>query len=216
MKNYFLLALFAVILFACTPKENQTEKEVASPKGETKTEFPKNQHLTIDQQITAALFAAPEEGRADAKVYGYDTNNEFITLREGEGNFVCIADNPQKDGFQVVAYHTSLEPYMARGRALAFEGKNRTEKEKVRSSEAKSGVLVMPENPATLHLYYGKNGFFNTVTDSIENAKYRYVVYIPYATQKSTGLSLIPNEGSHPWLMFPGQYNAHIMITPNE
>jgi hypothetical protein len=40
------------------------------------------------------------------------------------------------------------------------------------------------------------------------------VVYIPYATQETTGLSLAPNESSHPWLMFPGQYNAHIMITP--
>jgi len=103
---------------------------------------------------------------------------------------------------------------MARGRALAAEGKNRQEKEKVRSSEAKSGVLTMPSNPATLHIYYGENGYFNAKTDSIENAKFRYVVYIPYATQKTTGLSLRPNEGNHPWLMFPGQYNAHIMITP--
>jgi hypothetical protein len=115
-----------------------------------------------------------------------------------------------------VAYHQSLEDYMARGRALASEGKNRQEKEKVRSSEAKSGVLSMPKYPAALHIYYGKDGYFNATTDSIENAKYRYVVYIPYATQKTTGLSLRPNEGSHPWLMFPGQYNAHIMITPTE
>ena len=35
-----------------------------------------------------------------------------------------------------------------------------------------------------------------------------------YATQETTGLSLAPNESSHPWLMFPGKYNAHIMITP--
>ena len=74
--------------------------------------------------------------------------------------------------------------------------------------------MSLPETPATLHIYYGKNGYFNTDSGLIENAKYRYVVYIPYATQESTGLSLAPNGSSHPWLMFPGKYNAHIMITP--
>lgn len=74
--------------------------------------------------------------------------------------------------------------------------------------------MSLPESPATLHILYGKTAKFNYETGLIENAKYRYVVYIPYATQESTGLSLSPNESSHPWLMFPGAYNAHIMITP--
>lgn len=214
MKSYYLVLLFAISLLSCTPKESQSQTEESSQKETTQTEFSKNQILTVDQQIAAALFAAPKEGRTDAKVYGYDSDNDLVILREGQGDFVCIADNPKKNGFQVVAYHNSLEPYMSRGRALESEGKNRQEKEKVRSSEAESGVLTMPSNPATLHIYYGENGYFNTETDSIENAKFRYVVYIPYATQKTTGLSLRPNEGNHPWLMFPGQYNAHIMITP--
>ncbi|MBV1887737.1 MAG: hypothetical protein KUG51_00445 [Urechidicola sp.] len=214
MKSYYLILLFAISILSCTPKENQTNSEAVTIKETPTIEFPKNQSLTTEQQITSALYAVPEEGRADAKVYGYNLDNEFTILREGTGDFVCIADNPKKDGFQVAAYHHSLEPYMSRGRILAAEGKSRTEKEEVRSSEAASGILKMPENPSTLHLYYGKNGFFNTATDSIENATYRYVVYIPYATQKTTGLSLRPNEGNHPWLMFPGKYNAHIMITP--
>lgn len=207
MKNYVHLLLLSISLFGCTSKES-------TPKTVTIVEIPKNQILSSEQQITAALFAVPEEGRAEATIYGYNSNNEFVVLREGTGDFICIADNPKKDGFEVAAYHTSLEPYMARGRTLVAEGKNRTEKEEIRSSEANSGTLIMPENPATLHLYYGKDGFFNIKTDSIENATYRYVVYIPYATQKTTGLSLRPNEGNHPWLMFPGKYNAHIMITP--
>lgn len=214
MKSNYLALLFAISLLSCTPKESSPQTE-ESPQKETESiELPKNQILTANQQIAAALFAAPEEGRADAKIYGYNSDNDFIVLREGQGDFVCIADNPKKNGFQVVAYHNSLEPYMSRGRALESEGKNRQEKEKVRSSEAESGVLKMPENPATLHIYYGQQGYFNTETDSVENANYRYVVYIPYATQKTTGLSLKPNKGNHPWLMFPGQYNAHIMITP--
>ncbi len=130
--------------------------------------------------------------------------------------FICIADNPNKDGFQVACYHMSLEPMMARGRELEAEGKSRGEKEKIRAEESKSGKIKLPESPAALHIYYGENAFFNTETNLVENAKYRYVVYIPFATQQTTGLPLKPNESSHPWLMFPGAYNAHIMITPSE
>ena len=208
--TYSLLALF-ISLASCVSK---TESE---PKSEALiVDFPKNQVLTAEQQILSASIAAPLNVRDSAKVYGYDSNNKMVILREGFNEFICIADNPKKDGFQVVSYHTSLEPYMSRGRELDAAGKSRKEKEDTRSSEAESGNLKMSKNPATLHVYYGKNGFYNTKTDSIENAKYRYVVYIPYSTQKSTGLPLSPVESSHPWLMFPGKYNSHIMITPKE
>lgn len=219
MKSHYLFLAFLIILTSCTNSKvkNNIEAEKTKVENQEPTDnFPRNQILTTDQQIASAIIAAPEQARNTAKVYGYDSEGKFVVLRKGSDNFICIADNPKKDGFEVVAYHTSLEQYMARGRELNNEGKSRQEKEQIRSSEAENGVLEMPENPATLHIYFGKNGFFNTETNQIENAKYRYVVYIPYATQQKTGLSLSPNESGHPWLMFPGKYNAHIMISPQK
>ena len=219
MKNVYVISLFIVLLSCGMPSNKKnpvisTEKEVVEE--ELLSNIPKNQKLNSLQQINSAILSAPVEAREGAKVYGYNENDDFITLREGTNSFICIADDPSKDGFQVVCYHSSLEPMMSRGRELTKDGKSRGEKEQIRGDEAKSGKMKLPESPATLHIYYGEDGFFNTETNNIENAKYRYVVYIPYATQESTGLSLKPNESSHPWLMFPGQYNAHIMITPNE
>jgi hypothetical protein len=216
--KYFFIVLFVALMSCNTTKKEDDKTEAKSEivKKEAVKKVPKNQKLSTEEQIASAIIAVPMEGREGATVYGYDENGDLIVMREGDNNFVCIADNPNKDGFQVVAYHKSLEPMMSRGRELNKAGKSRQEKEAARSSEAKSGKLKMPENPATLHIYYGENGFFNTESGEIENAKYRYVVYIPYATQESTGLSLKPNESNHPWLMFPGQYNAHIMISPKE
>ncbi len=219
MKNIYLFTILAIFLWSCNnsdKKSEETSDKVEVIIEETNVNIPKNQKLTKEQQIASAILAAPTEAREGATVYGYNESGDFITLKEGFNNFICIADNPAKDGFQVVSYHKSLEPMMSRGRELAIEGKSRGEKEKIRGEEAKSGKLDLPKSPATLHIYYGENGFFNTETNQIENAKYRYVVYMPYATQETTGLSLKPNEASHPWLMFPGKYNAHIMITPNE
>ena len=215
--NTFLLAL-SILLIGCS-KPSYKKNEILNPEKETTTEtsffeIPLNQKLSVDQQIASAVLAAPLEARGEAMVYGYSESGEFMMLREGSNDFICIADDPQKDGFQVVCYHKSLEPMMERGRELAAEGKSREEKEEIRNKEAKSGKMPLPETPATLHIYYGENAYFNEETDAIENAKYRYVVYIPYATQETTGLPLAPNESSHPWLMFPGRYNAHIMITP--
>lgn len=196
-------------------KKNEIIKSSEEVTKETSIfEAPLNQKLSADQQIASAILAAPIEVREEAMVYGYSESGEFMVLREGSNNFICIADDPKKDGFQVVSYHKSLEPIMERGRELAAEGKTREEKEEIRQKEAKSGEMILPETPATLHIYFGQDAYFDEEAGDIKNAKYRYVVYIPYATQETTGLPLAPNESSHPWLMFPGKYNAHIMITP--
>lgn len=220
MKIVYLFLVLTLSFASCktdtkSSDENITETEI-NEEEKVQKEIPKNLKLSVDQQIASAIMAAPLEARGEAKVLGYDDNGDLVVLREGKNELICIADNPQKDGFEVVCYHTSLEPFMSRGRTLSTEVKTRQEKEEIREAEALSGVLKMPKNPATLHIYYGENGFYNTETSQIENAKYRYVVYIPYATPETTGLPLKPNAPSHPWLMFPGKYNAHIMISPAE
>ena len=219
MKYLILFTSVLILASSCVKpsyKKNEIVKSNSSESDEESGFFEEytNQKLTADQQIASALMAAPSEMKEGAKVYGYGESGEFMTLREGTNEFVCIADNPSKDGFQVVGYHASLEPMMARGRELEAEGKSREEKETIRAEEAESGKLKLPDAPAALHIYYGKEAYYDEESKQVENAKYRYVVYIPYATQETTGLSLAPNESSHPWLMFPGQYNAHIMITP--
>ncbi len=218
MKITTFLMVLSILAMGCSKpsyKKNEIIKSETEETSDTPVfEVPLHQKLSVDQQIASAILAAPAEGREEAMVYGYSESGEFMMLKEGFNDFICIADDPQKDGFQVVCYHKSLEPMMARGRELAAEGKTREEKEEIRNKEAKSGKMALPDAPATLHIYYGENAYFNEETGEIVNGKYRYVVYMPYATQETTGLPLAPHESSHPWLMFPGRYNAHIMITP--
>lgn len=170
--------------------------------------------VSVEDQIKMALLAAPEESRAEAKVYGYDEKGEFVTLREGTNSFICIADDPSNDRFQVVSYHKDLDPFMARGRALKAEGKTPQEIFDIREEEAKAGTLMMPKTPATMHVYFGSDVSYNAEENKMDGARYRYVVYTPFATQESTGLPLKPNGSGHPWLMNPGTHRAHIMITP--
>src|SRR6267154_1257567 len=66
-------------------------------------------------QIKTALFAAPEESKDKAMVYGYSPSGDFIVLRKGENEMVCLADNPNQPGLSVSCYHKSLDPFMARG-----------------------------------------------------------------------------------------------------
>lgn len=215
-KNILFLTCCMLLIVSC--KEVNKNTEIDKPKEEIKSteveEKVPNQKLTIEQQITSALLAAPQEVREGAKVYGYDNEGNFVTLKEGTNDMVCIADNPNKDGFEVVSYHKDLDPYMARGRVLKAKGKSFAERRDTREREALDGSLSMPAKSATLHILHGKNGWYDIDSTKVRNANYRYVVYIPFATQASTGLSLKPNAPGHPWLMFPGKANAHIMITP--
>ena len=69
----------------------------------------------------------------------------------------------------------------------------------------------MPKEPRTLYVLTGKS--FNAATGKVENSYLRWVIYVPLATPRSTGLSTKGSEGA-PWLMSPGTAGAHIMINP--
>ncbi len=73
---------------------------------------------TTEIQIKTALLAAPEDKREGALVYGYDAKGEFVILRKGSNELVCLADNPKQNGLSVSCYHKDLDPFMARGREL--------------------------------------------------------------------------------------------------
>lgn len=166
-----------------------------------------------DVQIRAALSAAPEDLRDGARVIGRDAQGRLTDLRAGRNEIVCLADDPDAEGFSVACYHESLDPFMSRGRALRAEGHPQGVVDSIRAAEVESGRLPMPEAPATLYVRSGPEGSFDPATGSLEGASLRWVVYVPYATSESTGLSTRPARGA-PWLMFPGTYRAHIMITP--
>lgn len=165
-------------------------------------------------QISTAVLAAPEGLREKAMVYGYSEKGEFMALRPGSNEMVCLADDPNQAGLNVSCYHKDLEPFMARGRELKKAGKNQKEVFDMREQEVKSGKLLMPKQPATLFVFSAPDEQFNRTTGEVTGGNLRYVVYIPYATSESTGLPLKPEAPGMPWIMDPGTHRAHIMINP--
>jgi hypothetical protein len=164
---------------------------------------------TAENQIKLAQLAAPEDKRADATVYGYSPKGEVVLLKQGKNELICLADDPKQEGLSVACYHIDLEPFMKRGRELKAALKPDT-----RDDEVKAGTLQMPNQPTSLYVYSAKPGDFDASQGSVKKGYLRYVIYTPYATAESTGLSLQPAGGGVPWLMFPGTPRAHIMINP--
>jgi hypothetical protein len=169
---------------------------------------------STDVQIKSAILAAPADKRDGATVYGYNPAGEFILLRKGSNELICLADDPKLDGFSVASYHQDLEPFMKRGRELKIIGKSTKEVSDIRDEEVKSGKLRMPAQPATLFVYTATKDNYDTTTGTVKDGYLRYVIYIPYATAESTGLPLKPDAPGMPWLMDPGTHRAHIMISP--
>ena len=164
-----------------------------------------------EQQIAEAVLAMPAPLRADATVLGYGADGKLVPLREGKGNMICLANDPKGEQFHVACYHNSMEPFMARGRALRASGVTGGQVDTVRFREVRKGKLPMPKSPATLYQLFG--GSFDPAKNEISGAKALYVVYIPSATGASTGLAEKPS-GTLPWIMWPGTPKAHIMFTP--
>jgi hypothetical protein len=170
--------------------------------------------LSDAQQIASALLPLPAEFRAGARVLGYHAGSkELVTLRNGNGAFTCLASNPAVPGFHVACYHRSLEPFMARGRALRASGVKGDQVDSARFAEIRSGKLAMPAHPAALYSLTGPAGAYDATTGKAVGARALSVIYIAGATSESTGLSDKPVEGA-PWIMFSGTPKAHIMLVP--
>ena len=168
--------------------------------------------LPAAQQITAAVAAAPAEFRDGATVLGYDEAKKLVTLREGKGEMVCLADDPtDAQRFHVACYHKGLEPFMARGRSRRAAGVKGDQVDTVRFKEIKSGALKMPSAPSSLYTLTGPATSFDPASGKVTGARWLYVVYIPGATAASTGLTEKAAPGI-PWIMFPGTPKAHIMF----
>lgn len=220
--NRIILAVgFITMVTSCNSSDKTQNEEDNSSKQEivanTDSGDIKNESIAIDTDealIATALLAAPEESRLDCKVIGYNMKGKFVTLKEGDNQFIVLADNPNQPGFNAACYHKSLEPFMARGRELKAMGKTRSEIFDIREAEAKSGELDMGTPGAALHIYYGKEALYDPQTSKVQGAKLRYVVYLPFATAQSTGLPEMPLSSNHPWIMDPGTHKAHIMISP--
>ena len=222
MKKIITALTFITLLAACNsgsdtkgtdPETSDTITQMETDSSEVVDIVLKD--ITTDEALIAtALMAAPEKSRDNAKVIGYNMAGEFVTLKEGSNEYICLADNPNQEGFSAACYHKDLEPFMARGRELKAEGKTFQEIFDIREEEAKSGKLDMGAPGLTLHIYYGPGTQYNPETTEVIGAKYRYVVYMPWATAESTGLPEAPIAPNHPWIMNPGTHRAHIMISP--
>lgn len=200
-----LLGVLAAGVLASVTAEAQTQQPADST-GPVK-------QLTAEQQIAAAVLPAPEEMRAGATVLGYGADGHLKKLRQGNGALVCLASDPKSERFHVACYQRSLEPFMARGRALRAHGVTGDRVDSVRFAEIRARKLRMPNHPAMLYSLTGPPDSFDSATGTAPKAKPLFVVYVPFATGKSMGLSTTPVEGA-PWIMHPGTPKAHIMFQP--
>jgi len=168
---------------------------------------------SAEEQITQAVLPLPNDLRASATVLGYSPDGKFVALRSGSGGMICLASNPRLTRWHVACYHKALEPFMARGRELRTQGVTGDQVDSVRFREAKEGKLKLPSEPALLYSLTGDKDAYDATTKTAAKARPLFVVYMPYATSESTGLSAVPAQGT-PWVMFPGTPKAHIMFVP--
>ncbi len=162
-----------------------------------------SQQKPIDRQVADAVSPLPDTLRSGARVLGY-RGGRLEVLRLGTDSMVCLADDPAREGFHVACYHEALEPFMARGRELRALGVPRPQLDSMRLEEIEGGSLPMPREPAALYSLSHDD-------DAPEGVRGLYVIYLPYATEATTGISAVPAP-DRPWLMYPGKPWAHVMI----
>jgi len=168
----------------------------------------------VEQQIAGAVLAAPDSMQAGAAVLGWQ-GGELVEIRKGTNELICLADDPATDRFQVACYQRSLEPFMARGRELHKLKLSHPQVDSARLADIKAGRWSMPSTPTALYNLVAPKDSIDTASGLPRgNGTRWYVVYIPYATEASSGFSTSADGSGRPWLMYPGEPWAHLMVTP--
>jgi hypothetical protein len=168
------------------------------------------QESPASEQIAGAVSPLPEAMREGAAVLGY-RRGRLVSLREGTNGMICLADDPAREGFHAACYHKDLEPFMARGRALRATGHETAAIDSARQAEIEAGTLAMPLEPRALCSLSSRQEY-DATTGAVPDGRRLHVIYMPFATEASTGISTTP-AGDRPWLMEPGMPWAHVMIS---
>src|SRR5688500_14284321 len=102
--------------------------------------------LTAEPHSAVAALTPPAPPRPGAAVLGYSGDGKLVSVRKGSGDMTCLAPNRSVQRFHVACYHNSLEPFMARGRALRASGVNGDAVDSARFREIMAGRLNRSEN----------------------------------------------------------------------
>ncbi|MFQ5702940.1 MAG: hypothetical protein ACE5HT_02850 [Gemmatimonadales bacterium] len=161
--------------------------------------------------VAEAVSPLPKQLRDGATVMQFQEDGTLTQIREGTGQMICLSDDPRAQGFHPACYHKDLGPYMARGRELRAQGKNGNESRSIRFDEIKAGKLAWPKHAVALYSLTGPDGSFDPTTGEAPTARGLQVIYVPYATEETSGVSTTPAR-DRPWLMHAGTPGAHVMI----
>jgi hypothetical protein len=170
-----------------------------------------SQAKSVEHEISDAVSPLPAPLQAGAAVLAY-RDSALTEIRAGTNGMICLADDPARKGFHAACYYKSLEPFMARGRDLRASGMSAEATDSVRIAELTSGTLPLPTSGAGLYSISHDEDAFDPAAGIPEGTRGLYVVYLPFATEASTGISATPAR-DRPWLMYPGKPTAHVMIS---
>jgi len=168
------------------------------------------QGKSAEREIADAVSPLPAGLQAAAAVQAF-RNGALQEIRPGTNGMMCLADDPARAGFHAACYHVSLEPFMARGRALRASGLSAEAADSVRVAELESRTLSLPVPGAALYSLSSDDDAFDPSGGVPAGTRGLYVLYLPYATEASTGVSATPAR-DRPWLMYPGKPTAHVMM----
>jgi hypothetical protein len=155
---------------------------------------------TVDQQADEAVLALPEHLRDGAAVVRYVAGKRVV-LRQGTNGMICQPDDPDTPGIAIWCYPKAHDAYARRWYELEAKGNKPSEVDGMIADEIKAGKLEWPDVAVNYNLRGG----------SLDNAVPLTVVFVPFATGESIGISE-ERDFHRPWLMNAGTAFAHIMI----
>ena len=160
---------------------------------------------SVEDEIAAALMAAPPALQANAMVIRLDDAGDYEVLREGDNDLVCWNRSDQPNmSFSVQCTSAGNLARIKQNRAWAMSGQ---------SAEEIRALQDAAEADGTREVSVFGSMYYTMAGADADSANLHMTIAVPFATGESLGL---PEEGSYTragtWLMQAGTSSAHIML----
>ncbi len=163
--------------------------------------------IPADQQLATVRLLLPEGAREHVEFILPSADGDVVH-RAGDGEWICRGDRPGDDRLNLSCYTRSAAPFLDRQRELVSQDIRGAAMREVLDQEARSGELQLPAYGLELSAS-GSLGEDGTLP---EEMSVYYLLYIPFATAASIGVSdVAPEDPTVPYLHQAGTHESHIM-----
>ncbi len=175
--------------------------------------------MSAEEQTRVIMATAPDVVTSHAALYMM-TPKGYVQTRRGTNGFSCLVEREKLETVEAVCYDAegsaTILPTRLYREELRLQHLSEADVQTSIAAGYTSGRFHAPKKPGLIYMLAKENWTWNPFTSTFGPSMPHYMLYAPYATQESVGGAPGGPGRQVPFVLWPGQPDALIIIMAPE